>query len=386
LEKSGSFNFLGNERVAAEDDDVKMTGKDRERFDGLLLSMAHDCTEGGVQEMIDLIFSFLARKTDFYTSGLEDGKAEKLIREAFAKHSASAQEEAAKRKARYAEMDRKRKERQERERIEEEARLKREKEGKPWIKEVDEKEAEEFIANAPRERKESESMIKEVTDEEAEKFLHDEDTSNAPSDSEAAATPKVAKKEESDKKKDEEAEEEDEDEKGKMKPNSGNGADLDKYSWTQTLEELEVRVPLPTALKSRDMVVNIGKKHLKVGVKGQKPIVDEAMPHDVKVEESAWVLEDKRTVVLTLEKVNKMNWWSRLVESDPEINTKKVAPENSKLSDLDGETRSMVEKMMYDQRQKEMGKPTSDEQKKQDMLGKFMKAHPEMDFSKCKFN
>jgi len=182
--------------------------------------------------------------------------------------------------------------------------------------------------------------------------------------------------------------EEEEDDPNKLKPNQGNGGDMEAYSWTQTLEELTVVVPVPSNLKGSHINCDIQKNKIVVGVKGKEPILTGALQKPVNAEDAIWTLEPipgGKNVVITLEKVNQMEWWSAVVEGEQEINTKKVEPENSKVSDLkDDETRQMVEKMMFDQRQKAMGLPTSDEQKKDDVLKKFMSQHPEMDFSNAK--
>ena len=70
-----------------------------------------------------------------------------------------------------------------------------------------------------------------------------------------------------------------------------------------------------------------------------------------KKSETLWSLESdgsKRVVQITFTKVEGQCWWDCVVEGDPKIDTQKVEPENSKLSDLDGETRGVVEKMMFD--------------------------------------
>lgn len=160
------------------------------------------------------------------------------------------------------------------------------------------------------------------------------------------------------------------------------------YKWIQTIGDLDITVEIPGNLKGRDLNVDIKKKKLVLGIKGQEPIISGDLPHEIHVDESTWTLTSSpsgtKILELHLDKVNKMEWWAHVVTSAPKIDVSKITPESSKLSDLNGETRTMVEKMMFDQRQKEMGKPTSDEQKKLDMLENFKKQHPEMDFSNAK--
>ncbi|EMD42119.1 hypothetical protein CERSUDRAFT_62076 [Gelatoporia subvermispora B] len=158
------------------------------------------------------------------------------------------------------------------------------------------------------------------------------------------------------------------------------------YKWKQELGEVDLVVPVPKGTRARDLNIVLQKKKLSVGLKGKEPIMSGELCKDIKVEESTWTVEDQEAVHIHLEKVNKQQWWENVLTHHPKLDTTKIQPENSKLSELDGETRGMVEKMMFDNQQRQMGKPTSDELKKMEALKKFQEAHPELDFSNAKIS
>jgi len=48
-------------------------------------------------------------------------------------------------------------------------------------------------------------------------------------------------------------------------------ADLDRYSWTQTLAEVAGSIPVPRGTKARQVVVDIKRTSLTAGLKGEPP-------------------------------------------------------------------------------------------------------------------
>mmetsp|Transcript_77616 Transcript_77616/g.180009 ORF Transcript_77616/g.180009 Transcript_77616/m.180009 type:complete len:280 (+) Transcript_77616:46-885(+) len=95
-----------------------------------------------------------------------------------------------------------------------------------------------------------------------------------------------------------------------------------KYSWTNggdESEDVKVFVPIEDTVKSKDCDVKITKKTLRLGLKGQEPIVEDSLWKECDPEESSWEIgkeDGRRCIIVSIFKKTKWDRWEYLVKCE----------------------------------------------------------------------
>jgi len=313
--------------------------EDIDQFDGLFMTVMQK--SGGINNFFESMFGFLYRKSDYFA---DPSNAWSFVEKNYQKYQKKYDD-------------------------------RKEKESKKKKKEEEEKKSKLENHNIKQT-----ASVKEVTPEEYErkKKLEEEKRLNPTTTTETES-------------KDKDEEERNKIAEGKVKPGKGNGGKTERYEWEQRdIKEITITIPVPSDVSGKNITFKYDAKTIFVQVKDEKPIIDGEFCSLIKPDSLVWALDEekgKKFIVVTFEKFNNMNWWEQLIKNDGDvIDTTKINPEASKISDIeDPEMKAKIEQLMFDTQQKAQGLPTSEELKNRDMMGNFMKAHPEMDFSKCKF-
>ena len=100
----------------------------------------------------------------------------------------------------------------------------------------------------------------------------------------------------------------------------------------------------------------------------QKMYLNGELYAKIKANESTWVVDEKKKLILSLEKAEE-NIWKTIMIGDREIDTSKV--ENPKhLHEFDDETQGALRKILYEQNRKNNGLPTTEEEQQLEMMKK----------------
>lgn len=329
-------------------------GKNLEAYDSALLGILQH--EGQIAKFLDVVLGFLYRRTDFYRLmkskddklGFPPGVAAKILLSAYQKYD-----------------DLTRKDDEEREKILQQ-KLQQESAVPPAAKIVEISSEPETASTASAKSTSQQktgtansgpSVGTEVSDPQPQSNPSPEDSK--PGTSKSSKT-----------------EEEDPELVAKQKvfqsnPESYNGAIRDNYTWSQSITDVDIRIKIPKYIvKGRDVKVEIDKKHIKVSHKTDSgswlQVVNDDLPWEINKEESMWTLVPKEHVHINLEK-REERWWESVLTSEEKISVRKIDASRP-MTDLDEEAQAKIAEMMYNEQQKRMGKPTSQEQKVQDIL------------------
>ncbi|XP_023947863.2 nudC domain-containing protein 3 [Bicyclus anynana] len=164
---------------------------------------------------------------------------------------------------------------------------------------------------------------------------------------------------------------------------SYNGAIREKYSWAQTIMDLDVTVKLPPDIKSsKELKVTINPGDLTVACRNGDIIINDALPYKIKTLDSFWSISEGR-LLLHLEKVQE-RWWNKLLNAEEEIDISKIDCSRP-LNELPEDHIAKIHELQWNQEQKLKGLPTSDEIRNIEILKKAWNA-PGSPFQGTEFN
>ncbi|KAL8450343.1 hypothetical protein Emag_003189 [Eimeria magna] len=157
--------------------------------------------------------------------------------------------------------------------------------------------------------------------------------------------------------------------------NPWNGAILDRYVWSQSINDVTCQVRMLELLQQQhQQLKDVNSKLLAVTLRDDsvqiaydgRVILEGKWCHPIQASDSYWVLEQKAFVLLVLEKKREL-WWDCLVQGDPIIDTQKVESVK-KVEDFDEATQGHIRKIVYEQSLKRQGLKTPEEIQQENIL------------------
>jgi len=91
-----------------------------------------------------------------------------------------------------------------------------------------------------------------------------------------------------------------------------NGAKTAKYNWSQSIMNVDIQIPVPEGTNARQLLVVLKTKHISIKLKNSNPdepaLLEGELCEKIKTEDSFWSVDEKRFLVLNLEKASETIW------------------------------------------------------------------------------
>lgn len=147
---------------------------------------------------------------------------------------------------------------------------------------------------------------------------------------------------------------------------SYNGASFENYCWSQLYNEVDVFLKLPENVKGRDLIVQATSKSIHVKLKDGTILINGDLCQTCKLD-PIWSV-DNNELQIHFEKVKEI-WWNCFLTSEPKLDISKIDC-TKPLEDLPEDAQAKIHELQWNQEQKRLGLPTSDEIKNLDILRK----------------